>query len=497
MRANPAPQLAHKAAACLALAAGADWFFYGEPLGWQAGGYGAALLAVICLLDHSLLRTNAGKVCALLLTGLALIMLADPGTLPVTLYCVGLATFLAQHKRRAISDAAQLYKDIALLALRIPVQWWRDRSFLKRLPQSPKPVYPLRLILPLVLGAVFCVMFSKANPLIAQFLGQIDWRLYFGGLLSPARWLFWAAVAMTLWALFRPRSALAKPVLFSLGHIDLTTLIDRRSLVWSLALFNLIFAVQNGLDIAFLWNGAGKPLPDGLTFAEYAHAGAYPLIVTALLAGAYVLVTFDDAQARHRTPLATALVVLWVAQNIFLVVSSIDRTLLYVETYSLTRLRIAALIWMGLVALGLAFITLRICLRRSNIWLVNANAVALLFVLYTCCFINFDRMIADFNVRQAAEVTGRGSRLDIGYLNILGDEAIPAMHWFAANARYSPSRMQTIGRLAAAHEQNLENSLHNNWRTWTWRRQQLADLLADEPRAREKPIPGTHWTTEE
>ena len=60
------------------------------------------------------------------------------------------------------------------------------------------------------------------------------------------------------------------------------------TLTLSLFTFNAIFAIQNGLDIAFLWSGAA--LPEGVTLAEYAHRGAYPLIATALLAGLFVLV---------------------------------------------------------------------------------------------------------------------------------------------------------------------------------------------------------------
>ena len=141
----------------------------------------------------------------------------------------------------------------------------------------------------------------------------------------------------------------------------------------------MIFAVQNGLDIAVLWNGQGQSLPEGLSYAAYAHAGAYPLIVTALLAGAYVLVTFDETQRQYQTPAARALVAFWVMQNIFLVVSSIDRTIMYIGIYSLTYLRIAALVWMGLVTCGLAFSIVRFLLRLSmkpaDSFLVNPDVI--------------------------------------------------------------------------------------------------------------------------
>ncbi|WP_213030895.1 DUF4153 domain-containing protein, partial [Acinetobacter baumannii] len=56
----------------------------------------------------------------------------------------------------------------------------------------------------------------------------------------------------------------------------------------SLILFNLLFALQTVLDMTYLW---GKlALPNDLSYATYAHRGAYPLIVTALLAAGFVLI---------------------------------------------------------------------------------------------------------------------------------------------------------------------------------------------------------------
>src|SRR5262249_2391930 len=151
------------------------------------------------------------------------------------------------------------------------------------------------------------------------------------------------------------------------------------SVLIALGLFNAIFAIENGLDIAFLWSGA--PLPTGTTMAEYAHQGAYPLIATAILAGVFVLATLKPGSATAADPLIRWLVTLWVGQNILLVASSILRTCDYVETFSLTQLRIAALLWMGLVALGLALILWRMLTGRSARWLINANALAATIVL--------------------------------------------------------------------------------------------------------------------
>ncbi len=101
-----------------------------------------------------------------------------------------------------------------------------------------------------------------------------------------------------------------------------------------------------------------------MTYAAYAHRGAYPLIVTALLAAGFVLAALRPGSATANDPLIRRLVYAWVAQNIVLVISSILRLDLYVGIYSLTYWRIAAFVWMGLVAAGLALIIVRIALGK-------------------------------------------------------------------------------------------------------------------------------------
>ena len=98
----------------------------------------------------------------------------------------------------------------------------------------------------------------------------------------------------------------------------------------------------------------------------------------------------------------------WIGQNVLLVISSIFRLDLYVAAFSLTYLRLAAFIWMGLVAAGLLLILVQITLRKPISWLITANAVTLALVLYGCCFINAPRIIAAYNVAHCREAQGTG-----------------------------------------------------------------------------------------
>ena len=68
---------------------------------------------------------------------------------------------------------------------------------------------------------------------------------------------------------------------------DISILFGTEAILRSLILFNGLFAVQTVLALVYLWGNA--KLPDGISYAGYAHRGAYPLIATALLSAAFVL----------------------------------------------------------------------------------------------------------------------------------------------------------------------------------------------------------------
>jgi hypothetical protein len=333
------------------------------------------------------------------------------------------------------------------------------------------------LWLPLLGTALFFTLFAIANPVIADALARLD----LAGLIAAisfARIGFWLLIAALLWPLFRPRVPLLgaarerNPDLalpgFSLGSVTL-----------SLFAFNAVFALQNGLDLAFLWSAA--PLPQGMTLAEYAHRGAYPLIATALLAGLFVLVTLRPGSAMADRPAIRRLVYLWIGQNVLLVASTILRTLDYVDAYSLTRLRIAALIWMVLVAIGLLLICWRIWRGRSGAWLINANAVAALLTLSACSFVDLGSVAASWNVRHARELGGAGSAIDLCYLNQLDASALLPL------TELEGRKLPPVLRERATWTRNLImdrlEQRQGDWHGWTWRgARRLADArqaLAD------------------
>jgi len=149
------------------------------------------------------------------------------------------------------------------------------------------------------------------------------------------------------------------------------------------------------------------------------------------------------------------------------------RLSLYIDVYSLTYWRVAAFIWMLLVAIGLVLIVARLVMRRSSNWLVASNVISLTAVLYVCCFINFPLLIANYNVTHSRELSGKGLPLDLHYLVSLGPQAIPALDRYAQIRKDVPQlAVRAAEDLVVEHRLRMED-----WRAWTYQDWQLARYL--------------------
>jgi hypothetical protein len=256
------------------------------------------------------------------------------------------------------------------------------------------------------------------------------------------------------------------------------------TVVRSLVLFNAIFALQTVSDAIYLWGGV--QLPEGVSPAADAQQAAYILVVSALLAAAFVLVALrgpgDDGARR----LTTGLIYLWIAQNVVLVLSAVLRLDLYVDMYALTRLRVAAFIWMGLVVAGLILIVFRIALAKPNDWLIRANLISLAIALYGSGVVDLDAAVANYNVRHSRELTGEGVGLDRRYICWLGPSALPAIDYYMRAGSEQPGRnfSEPVLDDCAYDLRDALVSAAGDWRAWTFRRHRLRLYLAKQTDAR-------------
>lgn len=478
---------AFTAGATVVVVAFADFFFYRHVVGWTAALIAAMLIGALAFRQTRFLSSIGGRLLFLASVGLLLALVEQPTWFNVSYLIVCLGGLALTNHRGWESDFSRWVQRWIRWAMTGWTRLFLDNSVVARwlMRHGISMSWSRRLSawsIPAVLGAAFVGVFAWANPIISGWFADLgSWVLAriedIPDLLNPLRILFWLIAAVFVWMLLRGRATRKMkgpyPPQFA-PIVEQPKDIAADLVVRCLILFNVIFAVENILDLAYLWGH--HALPTGTEYKQYVRRGAYPLVAAALMAGAFVLITFRPGSNTEKSRAARKLVYVWIAQTILLTISAAWRLIRYIDLTELTRLRVASAVWFVLVGIGLMYIVRRIMGRRDNRWLVNVNALTAVVILYPCCFINFDGMIASFNANHCAEVGGAGSRLDIEYFEDLGPASVAALDSVRDRIAFEPKREQA---------KQISDDLHtelaadlSNWRGWTWRRQRTATAVA-------------------
>lgn len=461
-----------KVCLCIALVMLGDILFFQH--GLFAGGiglFGLAMLAAVAAAVPAVTRQRSA-LAALVMAGIyAVAMIYSASFLAWLMFWIAAGTAILMPRAGRFDDAWRWTQRLLFhgtLALAGPVKdfirWVRARGERRLQTGLLRRIVPV-LVLPLIGTAIFAVLFSAANPVIEEWLSSVNPPRLDADTIP--RMFFWAFLGWLAWGLLRPHLPSRVFAPFE-GRGDLAIPgVSTASVLLSLACFNALFLIQNAMDAAWLW--VGVSLPEQFTLAEYAHRGAYPLIATALLAALFVLIALRPGSSTAAMPLIRWLVGLWIVQNVFLVFNAALRTFNYVDAYSLTELRIAALLWMALVALGLVLVLWRMLADKSTVWLINTNMAALSLVLSAVCFVDLGAVASQWNVRHAREVDGDGAGIDLCYLNRMGGSALLSL--IELEQRNLPAPM-------AERVHNVRVEVHSRlqWQVehggWDWRSQQ-------------------------
>ncbi|MBC8038526.1 MAG: DUF4173 domain-containing protein [Rhizobiales bacterium] len=435
----------------------------------------AALLFVLAVRQNRTGWSLIPSVLAVACLGGCATVLIEPGPINLAMAWTCLAILALNQRGHIFANLANTAGIIATRLISSPVLASMDlvllKKFRRRKSTGPSLLNWRQAVLPVVAVMVFTVLLMAANPVIDLILSRISWVGFFDIFQT------WAPVAAALtfllaWALLRMKPGqsttadeLDQPAqrwhraYFSVGAVSVTLLI-----------LNVMFLAENTLDFSYIWSGA--QLPPGMTYASYVHRGAYALIITALMAGALIILALWPGSRTEASIAVRGLVYFWIIQNVLLVASSVARTLDYVEAYGMTLLRLSGLIWMALVAAGLLLIAARVIGRRSNLWLLNRNIVAAFLVLWFAGFFDFRAIVAQWNVTRALSQieSSPGSvrqplDLDLEYLRSLGPSAIPAL---ARLIEATEDGYDQLSFIRTELGRSLTRS-QSGWRSWTLR----------------------------
>ena len=243
------------------------------------------------------------------------------------------------------------------------------------------------------------------------------------------------------------------------------------SAVTALAALDLLFLVFVVLQLRYLFGGAAVIVETTrLTVSEYARRGFFELVTASALVLPVLLVadwaTLVEGSREQR--IFRWLAGMLVALVGVLLVSALQRMLLYVQTFGLTELRLyttAFMLWLGGVFAWFALTVLKDGRPRFAFGAL-AQALVVVGALHIA---NPDALIARVNLRKANGILITGSYssqpLDAAYLSsTLSADAVPVL-------------LEALPRLRPEERAVVEDHLRSrwgcgsdgsDWRSWNW-----------------------------
>ncbi|MCR4648166.1 MAG: DUF4173 domain-containing protein [Lachnospiraceae bacterium] len=175
----------------------------------------------------------------------------------------------------------------------------------------------------------------------------------------------------------------------------------------------VFYALYSGIQIIFLFLGFGT-LPEGYTYADYAHEGFFQLVFVCLIN--LVLVLVCRKYSKDNVILKVMLTLICTCTYIMLF-SSAYRMILYISVYGLTFLRVYVLWALLVIALAMAGTIILVYKNEFPFFKYSLCVLTITWAAFT--FSHPDRIIADYNLTN---------EMGVNYvISSLSDDATPVI----------------------------------------------------------------------
>lgn len=392
-----------------------------------------------------------------LMAAFLLVFRSTPVLIPMMLLVLlGCAVnWLLQKSGDRFSDITVL--DYPFTGLRIPVMF--VKGLLATAANVDPAVLPRHSIRGVIKGALFALpllmmfalLFSSADARFNGYMSSLTQVLSFTAVehLITMSILSVLALGLLAFTLYRPDThRIQVPDMLSLGREE--TLV----IMGSLSTLFLVFVV---FQAEYLFGG--KEVIEqisGLTLAEYARRGFFEMVIVAALT-LVVLLAMSGLRSHQRffQPLA----VLMVGFVLIIMMSALQRLMLYVDEFGLSVARLVALGVMLWLAGTLVAFVLTVLRGRPQGFAFGA-AVSATCLLLAIGLMNPAAIVAKTNIERVLTDTDRS--IDVHYLMALGEDAVPVI--LAHLDDLSP---QVQSQIASALTQRWPvSSQQTDWRRW-------------------------------
>jgi hypothetical protein len=415
-----------------------DLCFWGvKDMGFSVAVFVAALAGLVLANRDGLPRRRTTFVLGLLLSGACGAAAVETGvtnTLALVILTIALAGD-SYFERVGIVWARWYSQLVALLFVPGRIFWLMARILEATFnPQAGRVrgfIRGILLVFPaLVLALVFGSLLASGNLVFGSWTGSVCGWLWnaLENMFDFDRILLWFFAGFVVLPLLRPARINTQWWEWIPRLPRWPEIVPPDGAAFSSALIlvvvNVLFACANAADALYLWTN--RALPRGVTYSGYVHSGVNALTVTVILSALVLTGIFQQELSVARRRMLKALGLLWVTQNLFLLVSVVLRLKLYIEAYDMTVARLSVIIFLVLVAAGYVLLTIKIVREKSLPWLIGGCALAIFATFYVTQFLNLAGWSADYNVARWEKDKSRN--LDMAYISGLGPAGWPALN---------------------------------------------------------------------
>lgn len=408
-----------------------SFLFYKQTAGINFTLFTFALIAGLLIKDKNHLKNKYWNLAAIgsLLSGLCVGYYGNTLAVVANIISLSLLSSLSVSPNASLIFSL-LYAFVSYCsAFLIKLVSWFERKNESEVQQNTSYRKIILITIPVVITLVFFFIYRASNPLFNEFASNINFNFISFG---------W--IAFTIGGLLLLTGFFYNQKIKDIADFDeqtsnninpgKTTGITLFGKLLSISdelfsakvlfiLLNLLLLIVNSLDVNFLF--INHQLPKGMGYSEFVHQGVGAIIFSIVFAIVIILFYFrGELNFAEKNKTIKILAYIWIAQNIFMLISSAFKNDLYITEMGLTYKRIGVYIYLLLALIGLVTTAIKIIRYKSNMYLFRINGWVFYLVLIISSFINWDSLIANYNIYTS-------KRLDTSYLFELGNGCFPQL----------------------------------------------------------------------
>lgn len=264
--------------------------------------------------------------------------------------------------------------------------------------------------------AFVILLLSSADQMFYKIVGESLYKLFSQVLFSPNVILVIFLMVLGFFGIYSFLSALGlNNMPESKGetkkHNPLTA-------ITFLSMVTFVYVIFCAIQIIFLFTG-GMLLPEGYTYAEYAHQGFFQLLFVCIF---NLILVVSCIAMFDKNKILKVLLLLFSGCTYVMIASSALRMVLYIQTYHLSFLRVLVLWFLALLVVLMAGVVLSVLRGKFGLFRYCMAVTAVFYLVFS--FGRVDVLVAEYNVAQMGEDI---SYEDLEYLTSLSLDVVPIL----------------------------------------------------------------------